>query len=377
MAGGVKFTLVSDVRSMLTGMQDAEKALDDVAGSMDDLAADAQKAGRKTGDELADGVEGGTDRVVKSFREMARDVAKHTKDTGKSLGDDINDGADRAESGLDDFKEEAAGTARETAASFSGSADDIAGSFQEIAANALAGFGPIGSAAGLALAAGFGTLYTRITEDAAKAEQRVSDMYDDFLESGKDYLSKEYITDELTKIYKGADDAVIKIDQLRDLATTADVSEPLLARALVGDQAARDELAREISSKELAITTAIDEALERGENLNPAFSPAIGAIREINDQLQLVAGSADEAELNARNAAAAISGIDVSRAAASAEDARAKFDGLGRTIESLPDATISVDLDTSKATETYEAWVRGIRARGGVSVPIKGLPQPV
>lgn len=350
-------SLIADVTSFLSGIGKTEEALDDTSSALDDLARDAQKAGRQTGDALADGVADGTDDVQTSFREMARAASRYSKDAGDDLGTSVHHGADEASEGLDTLNDNAKSNAKEVAASFDGSADSIAEGFQGLAAEALEGFGPAGVLAGVAAAAGIGLLWKSISEGAAASEQRVSDMYDDLLQSGADYLSKEYVADQIAKIYQGADDAIVKIGELRSLANDADIDEPLLARALVGDAAARAQITTQISEKRLAINEALDEATARGSNMAPALAPAIEALQDIEAKMSGVAGSAATAQANADMAARAIAGIDASRAAASADDARAKFDGLGRKISELPTSrTVQLDVDLSLAERSLRTW---------------------
>lgn len=371
---GIKIAIVEDVSSFLRGTERAEDALDEFAGSLDDVARDAQNTGEQLGDGFTDGArqaEDATERMERSFRDLSRSASR----TGEDVGDELKAGyreaeraAERFEATADDatdeaseasseFKDEARANFAETAASFSGdfssAADAVQGTLGGLAGSLA---GPAGLAAG-ALAIIGGTLLSSIQANAEKAEQRISDMYDDFLESGADFLSKEYVAEQLAAIYQGADDAAIKVAELRRLAETAEIPEPLLARALVGDQAARDEVTRLIGVKRLEITDALDDATARGENLAPTFAPAIQALIDVEDQMSGVAGQAAEAQRNADKAAEAIRGIDAGRAAASAEEARSKFDGLGRRIETLPKvASVKVEVDDSEVTE----FVRGI-----------------
>jgi hypothetical protein len=88
------------------------------------------------------------------------------------MGDGAKRAFDDAGDGVKDFKGEAAQTAKETAASFDGSAESIGSSFQEVAANAFSGFGPAGTAAGVAVAAGLGVAidaFTKVNEAAEEA----------------------------------------------------------------------------------------------------------------------------------------------------------------------------------------------------------------
>lgn len=172
----LSISLIADVKSFLTGIGKSEDALDELSGSLDDMAADAQQAGREAGDDVARGIESGTkdatgsvDKLERSFREMARAVSKDAKQAGDDVGDEMRHGTDEASEGVDELGREAGSTARETAASFDGSAESIAGAFQEVAANAFAGFGPAGAAAGLAVAAGLGIITTTLQAAADEA----------------------------------------------------------------------------------------------------------------------------------------------------------------------------------------------------------------
>lgn len=160
-----------------------------------DLVADAGKAIKEAGklgdalgdvaDELEDvGSHGKSidDKVTDAFRGMSDEAKK----SGKTIGDDVKHGTKRAGEGLEELKGEAAGTAREAAASF-GSIEDAADALQETAANALAGFGPAGAAAGIAVAAGIGLAITaaqQLGEANTAAKQRAVDMVDAIAEAG-------------------------------------------------------------------------------------------------------------------------------------------------------------------------------------------------
>lgn len=155
-----KIQLLSDVSGFLRGTGDVEKALDDVADSLDDLARDT----KQNADKAADALE-------REFSDAMREVRKDTKKASKDMGDDLKHGAREAGEGFDDLKEEANDSAREAAASFSGEFDDVADYVQEVLAQALSGFGPIGAAAGIAAAAGIGFLVSSLQDAADKAKE--------------------------------------------------------------------------------------------------------------------------------------------------------------------------------------------------------------
>lgn len=173
-----KIQLLSDVAGFLRGTSDVEKALDDVADSLDDLAKETKANADKAADAL-----------TRDFTDAFDKVKTESKQASKKLGDGFKDGTDRAGEGLSEFKDEANSTAREAAASFSGSFDDVADGIQEVLANALAGFGPLGAAAGLVAAAGIGLVVSGLQDSAdkaAEAKDRVLDLADAIADAGGD-----------------------------------------------------------------------------------------------------------------------------------------------------------------------------------------------
>jgi predicted transcriptional regulator len=107
-------------------------------------------------------------------------------------------GFDKAKKGADDFKQESGSTLRETAASIS-SLEDGLGAVQEVAANAFAGFGPVGAGAGLVAALGFGLLLENLNKQNEATEllkQRFADAYQTAAEEGRAYLDVQQILAE-------------------------------------------------------------------------------------------------------------------------------------------------------------------------------------
>lgn len=208
MAKGFNLPFLADTSKFLKGTKDMSSALDDLAGDLDDLAKDTAKGADKAGDKLGDGFKDGakvaskalgtvddslkdTGQEAKGTESKASDafraIAADAKKAGKQVGDSQKDGFKEAESGVQEFGDEANSTAKETAASFDGSAESIVGSFQEIAANAFAGFGPAGAAAGLAMAVGIGMAVTAMqggAEAATAMKQKSVDMVDSIAEAG-------------------------------------------------------------------------------------------------------------------------------------------------------------------------------------------------
>lgn len=160
-----KLSLVADVRQWLKGTADVEQSLDKLADGLDDLARDTKDNAGKAAHELE-----------REFSDAFDKVKTESKQTGKKLGTDLDDGASKATQGVDDFKDEAKQSIRETAASFSDVTDAL-DLVQEVAANALVGFGPAGLAAGAMAAIGIGAIKSALDDAKAKADDYVDTVH--------------------------------------------------------------------------------------------------------------------------------------------------------------------------------------------------------
>jgi hypothetical protein len=157
----LKLDILANTREFVTEMKKAGASAEDIEDALDELKRQGVKD-------------------IEALEKPMRDLGKKAKDTG----DDISKGVGK---GLDDVKSESASTAKEAAASFDGSAESIADAFQEVAANAFAGFGPAGAIAGLAAAAGIGLAvagFTANDEAAQASKERVAEWADSYVEAG-------------------------------------------------------------------------------------------------------------------------------------------------------------------------------------------------
>jgi hypothetical protein len=192
MARPIEIGIASETKAFRQGVEsgvikpieDAEEALDALGKSkgpdrLEDGMKDAQKA---------------TERLKHETEETAEAIEQDFKQSYASVRRSSDDGMDGAKAGLKDFKQEAASTAKESAASFRGGADDIKGAIQEVAANAFAGFGPAGLAAGIATAAGIGIIGEVFDSNGEKAEEMseaAGDAFEEMIEAGGRFLSAE------------------------------------------------------------------------------------------------------------------------------------------------------------------------------------------
>ncbi|RZU64608.1 hypothetical protein EV379_0911 [Microterricola gilva] len=244
----ITIDFLSNVRDLLRGTDDAEEAFEGVADSLDDLARESQRAGDKLGDNIRDGAkdaEKGVDRLERSFKELADTSKREAKGAGDQIGRNYKKGTDDARDGLKDFKEEANSTAKESAASFDGSADSIVDMFQEVAANAFAGFGPAGAAAGLAAAVGIGLISSALqagSEDSEAMREKVGELATELIETGDvGKLSLEYVIDKIKELATETDPAKNSLDDLREIARKTGVPFDRLAGLYADNSDALDE----------------------------------------------------------------------------------------------------------------------------------------
>jgi hypothetical protein len=169
----IKISLVADVADAVSGAEKVADSYEGVQDALDDVAREARKTEDALGD-VGDGTkdaERASDDMERKFRGDFDKIRADAKRAGDTVGKEFKEGTDRAEEGMDEFKDEAGGTAREAAASFDGSADSIAEVFQELSANAFAGFGPAGAVAGVAAAVGLGIAISTLTKVAEKTNE--------------------------------------------------------------------------------------------------------------------------------------------------------------------------------------------------------------
>jgi hypothetical protein len=224
----IKIDLIADVKGVIKGTDKIGDALQDVADDLKDVG--------KEGKSL-------DDKVSEAFRSMGKDASE----AGRKIGKEVKDGTDKAGEGLDDMKSEAASTAKETAASF-GSIEDAAGALQEVAANAFAGLGPAGMAAGLVAAAGIGLAISALTENAEKINENKDKMLSlaqtirdnggalteaDYVTNMEEYGYAIQDTKEWFEIFQA--DAVSGFEQIRDLAKGTGLATKQIFQGGFGD----------------------------------------------------------------------------------------------------------------------------------------------
>lgn len=296
MAGTIRISSELEAKPFLQGVDSMVEALDDLTDEIKDTA--------KQGD-----------NSIEKLTDSLKEAEKASEGFGtriKGVGGDTKRGMKEAEDGLSEFKSEANSTARESAASFDGSAESIIDSFQEIAANAFAGFGAAGAVAGLAAAAGIGMASAAIVkaeEDAKAAQQRVQDFGNAIIDTGDTTASLDKINESLRLILGNADDAPKKFKDIEEAAKKTGLKASTLALAYAGNEDAIDSMvdAAQKGYREIAVSAnALGVSVgEQGE----AYADIVTELKKVQEETQLAQKFEQEylatggAEIEAKKAA--------------------------------------------------------------------------
>lgn len=174
----INVDLVADASRAIAEAGSLGDALEQVADNLDDLGKSSKSIDDQVQDSfksMSDDAKTAAKDIDKSTSEAFREVAKTAKRSGKDVGDSVTDGTDRASDGMSELADESKSTAVEAAASF-GSIEDAAGALQEVVANAFAGFGPAGMAAGIVAAAGIGLAISALEDEAEQINTNKENM---------------------------------------------------------------------------------------------------------------------------------------------------------------------------------------------------------
>lgn len=312
MARALEVNIAANTREFVSGTQDVAKSLDKVSDALDDVVKDGDKFERKVSDDL-------------------KDVAQEAKRSGKSIGSDMGDGFDKAKRGAEDFKQEAQSTAKESAASFDGSAESIGDAFQEVAANAFAGFGPAGAAAGLAAAVGIGLVTAEVQKQKEMAEElkeALTDAYKTAAEEGRTFLDE-------TQIQALVLESIFDNDKRRkaqEESKILGVSVIDLLRAQAGDQEALNRVINAGKEAEQGRRDAIIEAQGPAGARYALADQELDKIKDITGQFET------QLELQKELKQAAQLALNVER------DRNAEAKQLGEALQKLP-KTVSTKVD--------------------------------
>lgn len=319
----------SFAEKLVDASRKAGKSDDDIKDALRQMGLSAKQAERAVegvGDELKDTGRTG-ERALDDIEDSLKDVQKQSRKTFDDIGDESKRGFGKAEEGVKDFKQEVQQSARETAASFDGSFESIADLGQEVAANAFSGFGPAGTAAGLAVAGAAGVMVNHFNEvEEAADEARDAAFGLAFDVAGA--LSAAGYTERIAA-WSGETE---KYKQVTDLANVSGWDQVDVIDALASGGPKLEKLTDAFAAN--GFTTMV----------------ASGRVRE----LEAVLKATEEGYISGADAAALMERANY-QYATSVGTATGEVDELGNAIYRLPDDTeVSVNAKTQRATEDIQ-----------------------
>lgn len=351
---------------LINPLEDVEDVIDKVAKSGDDIGGGLEDGMRKAQRETRE-----SRKELDTLQDTIKDVNKVAKNLGVEGGSGISDGVrkgtDDAKEGLGEFKDEANSTAREAAASFDGSAESIGDAFQEVAANAFAGFGPAGAAAGLLIAAGLGTVFAKIQEGSENTEEfkaKVAELGQEFINAGGvGEASLDYVIDKLQELATTTEDGVTNLEDLQDAVSKADGKNfEDIAKAVAGAGGNIDDLVKKQEKylEQLEEESQLADASVSGAQKS-ATEKAI-AQQLVVDELHKAADAAHQAR-DAEAAYNAAGGPELEAKAATVEDyASAVQDAYADAGASIDDYVENGVANLQKYTEEAQAQADAVTA---------------
>lgn len=350
MAKGIDLSIAADTRSAMSAIQ---RGIIDPLEDVNELLEKTGKEGKEAGNDLERGMREAqrrTDDAKDEIRDLRDELTKAGR-AGKRSGDDIKDGMRRAEAGAEEFKDEANSTAREAAASFDGSAESIGDAFQEVAANAFAGFGPAGAAAGLAAAAGLGLVFAEFQkqqEAADELKQRLSGLYQEAIESGRDYITQaQHLSDANDLMWNP--DRADEWKQLQQDAKDLGLETQEVIRANNGDLDAQRNVQAQINRLVEENTKTVHVGQAEVEKLD-------SGVRMLRDRWQSTIDTTSEYQENVK-VAQAVNQQFFMEMLSDAGVAEEEVDKLGNKLLTLEDGTqVLIEADTGQATTNVDKF---------------------
>lgn len=345
----INIGIAGDASKFIRETGDVEDALKDVADALDDMARDTKRGGEDAERAVSD--------LEDSFDD-ARKKARDLGDAGDKAGADVEKGMKRAEGGVKDMGREAESTATEAAASFDGSAESIGDAFQEVAANAFAGFGPAGAVAGIAAAAGIGLAvagFEQTAEAQAESEEAIAGWADKFIEAGNRIITNSQVMAEVVAIATDPE----RYKEAAENAKNWGVDEGTAMRAMAGDAAALAVTQETVNARRERFTEILEENATGSGNSYDKMQKLTEAEQALVDQHS--AGIASWEKLTGEMAAGEERARTVSDAFLGmiddASGAAIQVDELGNKVVTLPDNTqIFIDAKTGQASQNVSGF---------------------
>lgn len=333
--------LIMNARQFNSEAKKAGDSVDQISGSLDDVARDGDKA---------------ADKLERSFR----DIASEAKNTGKQvadIGDTGERGFHRVKDGAQEVTQELGQNLGEAVSSVRGDLSDLGQVGQDTLGGltgSLAGAGPAGIAGAAVLAAGaygLGAVTAELQKQQAEADalrERLSSAYQEAAEEGRNYLSTAQIVADANDLIFNPDRAE-EYKRLREDAKQLNLDEATVIRANAGDLDAQAVVQEQING-----------LLRDQDSYQKLARGAVEALKpEVDDLRDRWAGVTDATNANreaAQNSLTVTSDL-LRKAINDATEATKEVDEFGNELYTLPDGEqILIDAQTGKATQDLDKF---------------------
>ena len=297
-------------------------------------------------------VERGADRMsdsLKDTEEALEDVGK----TGQEVGDEAASGLSKAGDAVDDVGgklDELGGVANDVLeGDFANAAESGVRSLSR-----LADFIPgAGAAIGAALATIAGN-FIKSWDDAAKEnEERINSMYDNFIESGRDFNSAEQVNAAVRDLIKDQD----KLNRIKEEAATAGVRLSVALRAEAGDTTALSTVLQAVRDRRAELNAQQDDYIAKNGDVNAQLDYQIGTLDLLERSYEDLAGQTDSA----------IAMAQLYRDAT--EDAGTATGNLADELNNVPSSVYAgVEVDTATAEAQLKSF---LTKRRGLDIDVR------
>lgn len=188
MADGVSVNIAADTRDFDRAVRSGMvEPVTDAQGALDDYTTAADRSGDKLTGTFKD-QQRSTEDLKRDIDTLNRTISEGSAPAYKRAQQAGEEFTHKSTEGMNEVKDSARSNAIEVGASFTGGFDQALGGLQGFAAEFLAGFGPGGLVAGIALAAGIGLVTQAIdgaTQSTEAQQQAVADLAGEYLDAGR------------------------------------------------------------------------------------------------------------------------------------------------------------------------------------------------
>lgn len=247
MAKGVSISVASDTRDFLKGIKTGViEPLEDASDALQDIAKDGDRAGDKLEDAMRD-AQKDTERLADKYDELGDKIRDSARRGGKSMREETHDSTSAAARDLGELKDEAIQNASETFSSFDGSVDGLVDGIQGTFGGIVSSLGPIGAAAGAAVALGIGFATSegqKLADAMNEAKERTAELAGEIIEADGDLTKIAWgdkfqewglqIEDSREWFEFWQDDAKTAFETAKESATKFGLSTKDVARGLSG-----------------------------------------------------------------------------------------------------------------------------------------------